>query len=476
MGFLRRHWLTIIGLISNLPSIWRGLVWIFDWEIRVETALQKLDQLGGVGGVIEFLVNPPPWLALVTLPVGLGLIWLDFRRGRASLAVTPAVYDQKAALIKNARQLVIDATARDGAATDFRTALERSSAYLQLRPHLSAGFLESVRSAGRSIIVPPHGSNLPGLAHVFLNELDRIERGEIPAPAAQIQRTPPRPARRAKIVFGDGHPFETVARSGVNMSRTVRVKIENDSDVEITGGMLQLEDLDPPNRGHKDFLLRNQIRIGVHGQEYVDVAVYPEGSSEAKPGHSIILIVPPASGAFFGPLPHLIPVGSYMFHLKFSSLEGGKLARAFCRLSVENNILRLQDWGDAAKILLGDVKDQEISLMEAVTRTWEAIKDRPISIVIEHLADSPDDILTWLCNSMTRYENGKEPLVKLRGNKPPSRVKEEIYMAPLSGYDFIVEGQTIVMRERNGRLRYESLSVSTAEVDGAIQELSSRDA
>jgi hypothetical protein len=80
MSFFKRHWLAILGILSNLPSIWRGLVWLFDWESRVETFLQKLDQIGGVRGVIEFIANPPPWLALVTLPFGILLIWLDVHR------------------------------------------------------------------------------------------------------------------------------------------------------------------------------------------------------------------------------------------------------------------------------------------------------------------------------------------------------------------------------------------------------------
>ena len=382
MRFVKHHWLTLIGILSNLPSVWRGLVWLFDWEVRVETVLQKLGAFGGARGVIQFLINPPPWLALVTLPIGFALIWWDLKR----------------------------------------------------RPVEAAPISQ---------------------AHLGV-------------------RTPQALLQRAKIVFGTRHPFETVDRVGQSMNRTVRVKIKNGSDVEITNGMLQLEGLDPPNKDHIDFLLRNQIRIGALGQEYIDIASYSEGASSAKPAPWINLIVPAVAGSFFGPPPNLIPVGSYTFHLKFSSLESGELARAYCRLAVENNILRLHDWGDSAN-LPSIPEAQEISLMEAVTRAYEGIKDKPISIVIEGLANSPDDILTWLCNALTRYQDGNEPLVKLRGNKPPSRVKEEIYMAPFSGYDFVVEGRTIVFQERHGQMRYEGLSVSTSELEPAIQKLASRE-
>jgi hypothetical protein len=190
MRLFQRHWLTVIGLISNLPSVWRGLIWLFDWEVRVETAVQKLDELGGVRGVIEFLVNPPPWLALVTLPVGLGLILYDYFRRRHPIETTalPTVArDQRAELIKNGRQLVIDATAQDGVATDFRAALENSPIYFSLRPYLSAQFLEKVRDR-QTFIVPPPASRLPGLAHAFLNELDRLDRTKSAVASSPVER------------------------------------------------------------------------------------------------------------------------------------------------------------------------------------------------------------------------------------------------------------------------------------------------
>jgi hypothetical protein len=59
-----------------------------------------------------------------------------------------------------------------------------------------------------------------------------------PAPTTQIASRPP--TSRAKIIFGTGHPFETVAQSGINRSRTVRAKIINETDAEISNGMLQL--------------------------------------------------------------------------------------------------------------------------------------------------------------------------------------------------------------------------------------------
>jgi hypothetical protein len=114
-------------------------------------------------------------------------------------------------------------------------------------------------------------------------------------------------------------------------------------------------------------------------------------------------------------------------------------------------------------------RSDEISLFEAATRAYEQTRDSPIAIVAEEFADSPDDVLTWFCDRMARHQNGKRPLVTLYGNRPPSRQKEEIYMAPLNRYDFVVQGMTISFQERSGAARFENLSVRTAEVEAAIR-------
>jgi hypothetical protein len=101
----RKHWATVAAMAANLPSVWSGFVWLFDWEVRVETVAQKLRDLGGVAGAMEHLINPPAWLALVTLPVGLGLIWWDVRRRSAPSDTAP----HKAARDANSLQILFGA-------------------------------------------------------------------------------------------------------------------------------------------------------------------------------------------------------------------------------------------------------------------------------------------------------------------------------------------------------------------------------
>jgi|HubBroStandDraft_6_1064221.scaffolds.fasta_scaffold618950_2 hypothetical protein len=116
---------------------------------------------------------------------------------------------------------------------------------------------------------------------------------------------------------------------------------------------------------------------------------------------------------------------------------------------------------------------EQITLFEAATRAYEQTRDKDISILAEELTDSPDEILTWYCNRITRHYDGKQPIAKMFGNRPPARNKEEIYLEALGGYDFVVNGTMIILQERNGRSRYENLCVNANEVDAAIQYLTS---
>jgi hypothetical protein len=112
-----------------------------------------------------------------------------------------------------------------------------------------------------------------------------------------------------------------------------------------------------------------------------------------------------------------------------------------------------------------------ISLFEAATRAYELTRNEIVSAVPETFANSPDDILTWYCEAMTRHRDGEKPFVRLWGIRPPSRIREEIYMAPLNNYGFEVEGTEIVLVSRTGSARFEKLMVDEREVADAIAEI-----
>ncbi|RXH06399.1 hypothetical protein EAS54_38685 [Bradyrhizobium guangzhouense] len=110
--------------------------------------------------------------------------------------------------------------------------------------------------------------------------------------------------------------------------------------------------------------------------------------------------------------------------------------------------------------------------MEAARRAYEQTRDREVSIFPYALSKSDDDILTWYCNAMTISHEGKPPLIKLYGNQPPSRIIEPIEVQLFNRYDFEVDGDSIILKERNGRFRFENLSVDPAELEEAIKQMS----
>ena len=74
-----------------------------------------------------------------------------------------------------------------------------------------------------------------------------------PAPAAIFND---QQQARAKIIFGTDHPFETIAVAGKNRNCTVRVKIENVTDAEISNGTVSILNLDPPQNHDRNFFLK----------------------------------------------------------------------------------------------------------------------------------------------------------------------------------------------------------------------------
>jgi hypothetical protein len=168
----------------------------------------------------------------------------------------------------------------------------------------------------------------------------------IPQPQRGIKvsaQAGPNTKQPLEIILGTGAPFDVVEPSGVNRTRIVRVKLQNNTDTEISNGTLKLLNLDPPNNGYKDFLLKDYITIGPHGRIFISVAAYNEGTSEALVGQWIQLIIQGAGGYFmpatFGHLHVGIP---HTFHLNLSCLNG-IYDEVYCRLHVDSdNVLHLE--------------------------------------------------------------------------------------------------------------------------------------
>jgi hypothetical protein len=87
VGLFTKHWRAVLGGVAILPSLCRGLVWLFDWGARVDLVITKLREHGGIAAVIEFLINPPPWFIIPAIIIGLLLIWWDTARRQKPIIV-----------------------------------------------------------------------------------------------------------------------------------------------------------------------------------------------------------------------------------------------------------------------------------------------------------------------------------------------------------------------------------------------------
>jgi hypothetical protein len=168
----------------------------------------------------------------------------------------------------------------------------------------------------------------------FDNHIERLIHG-----IDQIVGVESTASRRVRIIIGMGKYYETVEPVGANRSRTIRVKIENGTNREIANGRLDILNLDPPGKEHKNFFLKDGITIGPHGHAFVGIAAYNEGTSQAPVGTWIRLLVPVPSAYFSRSLPGNLPLQPHTFCLRFSSSGGESLAEVNCRLWVDRNHL-----------------------------------------------------------------------------------------------------------------------------------------
>jgi hypothetical protein len=79
-----------------------------------------------------------------------------------------------------------------------------------------------------------------------------------------------------------------------------------------------------------------------------------------------------------------------------------------------------------------------------------------------------------MANLLAKPPHGK-PLIGLQGKEPPSRRPESIDMFDFPNFDFIVEGDAIVLKERYRERRIIDLSAKRIEVLSAIEKLSTKD-
>lgn len=77
LAWLNKHRSTLVAaIIVWLPALWRGLIWLFDWESRIETTINDLRWLGWAEPMIAFLLDPPGWVVFPSLGLGFLILWV----------------------------------------------------------------------------------------------------------------------------------------------------------------------------------------------------------------------------------------------------------------------------------------------------------------------------------------------------------------------------------------------------------------
>jgi hypothetical protein len=93
-GRIIRYWRGIsLATLFNLPSLWEGIKWLWDWFGRFDVATNYLRDLWGFKPMIGFLTNPPPWTVFPSVLFGVLVILWDARRQDKKVANGPVVYD-----------------------------------------------------------------------------------------------------------------------------------------------------------------------------------------------------------------------------------------------------------------------------------------------------------------------------------------------------------------------------------------------
>jgi hypothetical protein len=77
-----RRGITLAALL-NFGNIWQGIKYIWDWAGRFDLVHTHMSDLHQVGGLIDFLINPPRWTVFPLIIVGVLVVLWDVRRPKA---------------------------------------------------------------------------------------------------------------------------------------------------------------------------------------------------------------------------------------------------------------------------------------------------------------------------------------------------------------------------------------------------------
>jgi hypothetical protein len=179
-----RNWPLVVAFLLQGESLWRLFKWALDWRGRYDALAATYHEVGGMGAVIGYILDPPAWLYPLAFVAGLVLLWWNFRRNRergnaeilppndSFTGETPAAKPEATA--KQERVFVPPELTPERLFSFYRDNTAIQAAEL-VKPHIGqwikvAGTLGDVRPwTGLSSQVTFERSNIPALERTWLD-------------------------------------------------------------------------------------------------------------------------------------------------------------------------------------------------------------------------------------------------------------------------------------------------------------------
>src|ERR1700687_2114345 len=89
MGFMwfSKNWPWLLAFLLQGESLWKLLKWALDWRGRYDALAATYHEVGGIGAMIGYILDAPPWFYPTAFVAGLILIWWNFHPNRQQAAV-----------------------------------------------------------------------------------------------------------------------------------------------------------------------------------------------------------------------------------------------------------------------------------------------------------------------------------------------------------------------------------------------------
>ena len=94
MGWFRRHWLALAGIVPLLPPAWKWIDHLLSIGEHIEF-VSHVSELRWAAPLIAFLLDPPPQAIGPLILIGLGLIFADTMINRRRVFAPEITFDEK---------------------------------------------------------------------------------------------------------------------------------------------------------------------------------------------------------------------------------------------------------------------------------------------------------------------------------------------------------------------------------------------